>query len=353
MSLDTPVESRRAARRVSTPTVVIVGATGAVGMELLRCLEQRGFPLASLRLLASPRSAGREMCFRDRTIIVEVLDRDSFEDVDIALFSAGSTISKHYAPLAVAAGAVVVDNSSAFRMHPDVPLVVPEVNATVIADHHGIIANPNCVAIISCVALWPLHRSHRIRRVQAATYQAASGAGAAAMEELRASTMAYLAGETYLPRVLKHPYAFNLFSHDAPVDQATGYNGEELKVVNECRRILDAPTLPIGITCVRVPVLRAHSIALSVEFEHPLAAEDVRMLLADAPGVRLVDDTAHNHFPMPVEAQGQGDVLVGRIRQDLGDPSGRSVALFLAGDQLLKGAALNTIQIAEQLIHRG
>ena len=353
MSLDTPLEARRAARSVSTPTMAIVGATGAVGVELLHCLEQRGFPLASLRLLASPRSAGREMPFRGRTIIVEAVDCDSFEGVDIALFSAGSTISKQYAPLAVAAGAVVVDNSSAFRMQPDVPLVVPEVNAAAIANHRGIIANPNCVAIITCVALWPLHCRHRIRRVQAATYQAASGAGAAAMEELRASTMAYLAGETYLPRVLKHPYAFNLFSHDAPVDQATGYNGEELKVVNECRRVLDAPTLPIGITCVRVPVLRAHSVALSVEFEHPLAAEDVRMLLTDAPGVRLVDDTADNHFPMPVEAQGQGDVLVGRIRQDLGDPSGRSVALFLAGDQLLKGAALNAVQIAEHLIHRG
>ena len=353
MSLDTPLEARRAARSVSTPTMAIVGATGAVGVELLHCLEQRGFPLASLRLLASPRSAGREMPFRGRTIIVEAVDCDSFEGVDIALFSAGSTISKQYAPLAVAAGAVVVDNSSAFRMQPDVPLVVPEVNAAAIANHRGIIANPNCVAIITCVALWPLHCRHRIRRVQAATYQAASGAGAAAMEELRASTMAYLAGETYLPRVLKHPYAFNLFSHDAPVDQATGYNGEELKVVNECRRVLDAPTLPIGITCVRVPVLRAHSVALSVEFEHPLAAEDVRMLLTDAPGVRLVDDTADNHFPMPVEAQGQGDVLVGRIRQDLGDPSGRSVALFLAGDQLLKGAALNAVQIAEQLIHPG
>lgn len=353
MILDTPLEARRAARSVSTPTMAIVGATGAVGVELLHCLEQRGFPLASLRLLASPRSAGREMPFRGRTIIVEAVDCDSFEGVDIALFSAGSTISKQYAPLAVAAGAVVVDNSSAFRMQPDVPLVVPEVNAAAIANHRGIIANPNCVAIITCVALWPLHCRHRIRRVQAATYQAASGAGAAAMEELRASTMAYLAGETYLPRVLKHPYAFNLFSHDAPVDQATGYNGEELKVVNECRRVLDAPTLPIGITCVRVPVLRAHSVALSVEFEHPLAAEDVRMLLTDAPGVRLVDDTADNHFPMPVEAQGQGDVLVGRIRQDLGDPSGRSVALFLAGDQLLKGAALNAVQIAEQLIHPG
>ena len=353
MSLDIPLEARRAARSVSTPAMAIVGATGAVGMELLHCLEQRGFPLASLRLLASPRSAGRAMPFRGRTIIVEAVGCDSFEGVDIALFSAGSAISKQYAPLAVAAGAAVVDNSSAFRMHPDVPLVVPEVNAAIIADHRGIIANPNCVAIITCVALWPLHRRHRIRRVQAASYQAASGAGAAAMEELRASTMAYLAGQSYPPRVLKHPYAFNLFSHDAAVDQATGYNGEELKVINECRRVLDTPTLPIGITCVRVPVLRAHSIALSVEFEHPLAAQDVRILLADAPGVRLVDDTVDNHFPMPIEAQGQGDVLVGRIRQDLGDPSGRSVALFLAGDQLLKGAALNAVLIAEHLILRG
>jgi aspartate-semialdehyde dehydrogenase len=199
----------------------------------------------------------------------------------------------------------------------------------------------------------PIHRRLRISRVQAATYQAASGAGAAAMEELRASTAAYLAGETCLPQVLKHPCAFNLFSHDAAVDQATGYNGEELKVVNECRRVLDAPTLPIGITCVRVPVLRAHCIALSVTFEHPVAAHDVRTLLADAPGVRLVDDAAGNHFPMPIEAEGQGDVLVGRIRQDLGDPSGCSVALFVAGDQLLKGAALNAVQIAEQLIRRG
>jgi aspartate-semialdehyde dehydrogenase len=353
MSLDVLLEAPRAARNLSTPTVAIVGATGAVGVELLRCLEQRGFPLASLRLLASPRSAGREMPFRGPRLRVEALGHDSFAGVDMALFSAGSGISKQYAPRAVAAGAVVVDNSSAFRMSLDVPLVVPEVNAAVIVAHHGIIANPNCVAIIMLVALWPLHRRHRIRRLQAATYQAASGAGAAAMEELRASTAARLAGETFAPQVLQHPSAFNLFSHDTAVDPATGYNVEELKVMNECRRILDAPSLPIGITCVRVPVLRAHSVALSVELEHPASVEQVRALLSAAPGVRLVDDVTGNHFPMPIDAEGQDDVLVGRIRQDLGDPSGHSVALFVAGDQLLKGAALNAVQIAEHLIHRG
>ena len=352
MSLDVLPDVRPVRRSGSAPAVAVVGATGAVGAALLHCLEARGFPLASLRLLASPRSAGREMMFRGEPLTVAALGRDCFEGVDLALFSAGSAPAKLHAPLAVAAGAIVVDNSSAFRMQPDVPLVVPEVNAGRIDDHRGIIANPNCVAIIACVALGPLHRRFGLRRVQAATYQAASGAGAAAMEELRASTAAHLAAEAYAPKVLKHPYAFNLFSHDSPMDEATGYNGEELKVINECRRILDAPALPIGVTCVRVPVLRAHSIALTVEFEEPVAAADVRRLLAAAPGIRVVDDVRGNHFPMPSEAQGQGDILVGRIRQDLSDPSGRSVALFLAGDQLLKGAALNALQIAERLFGR-
>ncbi|MDJ0386774.1 aspartate-semialdehyde dehydrogenase [Roseomonas sp. E05] len=335
-----------------TPTVAIVGATGAVGVELLHCLEARDFPLAGLKLLASPRSAGRTLRFRDQELPVEALDEASFEGVDVALFSAGSGVSKRYAAAAVKAGAVVVDNSSAFRMDPDVPLVVPEVNGAAIAQHRGIIANPNCVAIIATVPLWPLHQRHGIRRVTAATYQAASGAGAAAMEELRESTAAALRGEAFTPRVLPHPYAFNLFSHNAEVDPETGYNGEELKVIAETRRIMDAPALPIGITCIRVPVLRAHAIALNVEFEAPVSPEEVRATLADAPGVRLVDDRAANHFPMPSEASGQGDVLVGRIRADLGDPSGRTVALFVAGDQLLKGAALNAVQIAERLLRR-
>ncbi|MBX6376216.1 MAG: aspartate-semialdehyde dehydrogenase [Acetobacteraceae bacterium] len=334
------------------PVVAIVGATGAVGVELLRCLEAREFPLRGLRLLASARSVGRTLPFKGEAIAVEELTEASFEGVDLALFSAGSGISKRYAAAAVRAGAVVVDNSSAFRMDPDVPLVVPEVNGAALASHRGIIANPNCVAAIATVALAPLHRAHPIRRLTAATYQAASGAGAAAMEELRESTAAYLRGEAYTPKVLPHPYAFNLFSHNADVDPDNGYNGEELKVVAETRRILGADDLPIGITCIRVPVLRAHAIALNVEFNEVVTPEEARAILAAAPGLRLVDDRAANHFPMPSEASGQDDVLVGRIRRDLGDPSGRSLALFVVGDQLLKGAALNAVQIAESLLRR-
>jgi aspartate-semialdehyde dehydrogenase len=336
----------------ANPVVAIVGATGAVGVELLHCLEARGFPLSRLKLLASPRSAGKTLPFRGQGLVIEALDEGSFEGVDIALFSAGSGISKRYAAAAVKAGAVVVDNSSAFRMDPDVPLVVPEVNAAALAGHRGVIANPNCVAAIATVALAPLHRAHPIRRLTAATYQAASGAGAAAMEELRESTAAYLRGESYEQKVLPHPYAFNLFSHNADMDVETGYNGEETKVVAETRRILDAQALPIGITCIRVPVLRAHAMALTVEFDEVVTPEAARALLAQAPGLRLVDDRDKNHFPMPSEASGADDVLVGRIRTDIGDPSGRSLALFVAGDQLLKGAALNAVQIAELLLKR-
>jgi aspartate-semialdehyde dehydrogenase len=332
------------------PMVAIVGATGAVGAELLRCLEARGFPLRGLRLLASPRSAGRTLRFRDRAISVEALTDDSFVGVDLALFSAGSGVSKRYAPIAAQAGAVVIDNSSAFRMAPDVPLVVPEVNAETLAAHRGIIANPNCVAAIAVVALAPLHRAHRITRVSAATYQAASGAGAAAMEELRASTAAWLRNEAYTPTVLRHPYAFNLFSHDTAVDAETGYNVEETKVIAETRRILGLPDLPIGITCVRVPVLRAHAIALTVTFDGVVSPNEARALLGAGDGLRVVDDRAGNHFPMPSEASGHDEVLVGRIRVDSGDPSGRSLSLFAVGDQLLKGAALNAVQIAELLL---
>ena len=332
------------------PVVAIVGATGAVGIELLRCLEARDFPLRGLKLLASERSAGRVLRFKGQDIRVETLTEAGFAGVDIALFSAGSGVSKCYAAMAVRAGAVVVDNSSAFRMDPEVPLVVPEVNGATLRRHRGIVANPNCVAAIATVALAPLHRRHPLRRITMATYQAASGAGAAAMEELRQSTAAFLAGETYAPKVLRHPYAFNLFSHDAAVDPDTGYNGEELKVVAETRRILDAETLPIGVTCIRVPVLRAHAMALTVEFDEIVSPAEARAILAAAPGLRLVDDRVANHFPMPSEASGQDDVLVGRIRTDSGDPSGRSLALFVAGDQLLKGAALNAVQIAEMLL---
>ena len=331
------------------PTVAIVCATGAVGAELIGCLERRHFPLERLRLFASGRSAGRRLLFRGQGIEVEELNEDSFPGVDIALFSAGSTVSRRFAPIAVRQGAVVVDNSSAFRMEPGVPLVVPEVNADALARHMGIIANPNCVAIVAVMALWPLHCHTPIRRVIAATYQAASGAGAAAMEELRASTAAYLAGTEYERRVLAHPYAFNLFSHDTKVDASSGYNEEETKVMRELRKIMSEPDLRIGITCVRVPVLRAHSIALTVEFARPLAPDAAREVLAIAPGVRIVDDVAANHFPMPNEASGRDEILVGRIRPDVSDPSGCSLALFVAGDQLLKGAALNAVQVAEKL----
>ena len=332
------------------PTVAIVGATGAVGAELIGCLERREFPMERLRLLASGRSAGRKLLFRGQGIAVEELNEDSFPGVDIALFSAGSMVSRRFAPMAVRQGAVVVDNSSAFRMEPGVPLVVPEVNPDAVARHIGIIANPNCVAIVAVMALWPLHRYVPIRRVIAATYQAASGAGAAAMQELRESTAAYLAGGEYHRRVLAHPYAFNLFSHDTKVDPVSGYNEEETKVMRELRKIMDEPELRVGITCVRVPVLRAHSMALTVEFERPVTPNEARDALAVTPGVRIVDDVAGNHFPMPNEASGQDDVLVGRIRVDASDPSGRSLALFVAGDQLLKGAALNAVQIAERLV---
>ena len=331
------------------PTVAIVGATGAVGAELIGCLERRAFPLERLRLLASARSAGRKLLFHGQGIAVEELNEDSFPGVDIALFSAGSMVSRRFAPMAVRQGSVVVDNSSAFRMEPGVPLVVPEVNPDAVARHIGIIANPNCVAIVAVMALWPLHRHVSIRRVIAATYQAASGAGAAAMQELRESTAAYLAGSEYQRRVLAHPYAFNLFSHDTKVDPVSGYNEEETKVMRELRKIMDEPELLVGITCVRVPVLRAHSMALTVEFEQPVTPDEARAVLAEAPGVRIVDDVAGNRFPMPNEASGQDEVLVGRIRADASDPSGRSLALFVAGDQLLKGAALNAVQIAELL----
>ncbi|MGB5947886.1 MAG: aspartate-semialdehyde dehydrogenase [Parvibaculum sp.] len=338
------------ASNLSSPLVAVVGATGAVGVEMIRCLEERNFPLSGLRLLASPRSAGRKMKFRGEEVAVEALTEESFKGVGIALFSASGSVSRQFAPVVVREGGVVVDNSSAFRMSDDTPLVVPEINGGEIARHKGIIANPNCAATISITPLWPVHQRNRIKRLIIATYQAASGAGAAAMEELRASTEAYLQGRDYQNTVLPHPYAFNLFSHNTKVDPVTGYNDEETKVINETKKIFGDPDICVSATCVRVPVLRAHSVALTFECERPIAAQEVRELLKTAPGVKLVDDWENNYFPMPKDASGQDDILVGRIRQDLSDPSGRSVTLFSAGDQLLKGAALNAVQIAERLV---
>ncbi|HEY6483465.1 MAG TPA: aspartate-semialdehyde dehydrogenase [Steroidobacteraceae bacterium] len=336
--------------RAAAPVVAIVGATGAVGVELMGCLERRDFPLSDLRLFASARSAGKTLPFRGRQLPVRELTEEALDGTGIALFSAGSATSKRFAPVAVRKGAVVVDNSSAFRMDEDVPLVVPEINAAAVRTHRGIIANPNCAAIISITPLWPIHRHNRIRRLSLATYQAASGAGAAAMEELRESTRAYLQGREYRNVVLPHPYAFNLFSHNTRIDPATGYNEEETKVMQEARKIFGDPDMRVSATCVRVPVLRAHCVALTFECERPIRAADVREAMASAAGVKLVDETERNYFPMPKDASGQDAILVGRIRQDLSDPSGHSVTMFVAGDQLLKGAALNAVQIAEQLL---
>ena len=331
------------------PVVAIVGATGAVGVELIRCLEMRDFPLSELRLLASARSAGREMSYKGATLKVQELTEASFDGVDIAFFSAGATISRKFAPFAAAAGARVVDNSSAFRMDDDIPLVVPEANGALLADNPSIVANPNCIAAILTVALAPLHQRWSITRLSMATYQAASGGGAEMMEELREGTRAYLADEPFEPQILPNPYAFNIFSHNSDIDPETGYNGEELKVIAETRRILGQPKLPISVTCIRVPILRAHGIALTIRFEDHVCVDRIREAFSTATGVRLVDDREANHFPMPSDASGQEDVLVGRIRNDIGDPSGRTTTMFIVGDQLLKGAALNAVQIAEAL----
>lgn len=315
-------------------------------MELLRVLEERQFPVRSLRLLASEHSAGKRLNFCNEAIPVEPLRADSFERIDVAFFSAGGACSKEFAPRAVQSGAVVIDNSSAFRMDPETPLVIPEVNPEAIAQHRGIIANPNCSTIIMLMALEPLRRLTRIRRIIVSTYQAASGAGAQAIQELLDATRAYLQGEPFEPKVLPHPYAFNLFSHNSPIG-ADGYNEEERKMILETRKIWGDSEVAVSPTCVRVPVLRAHSESIVVELETRPAFDAIYASYRAFEGVALVDDREHNHFPMPMEATGRDAVLVGRIRYDAGIPNG--VALFACGDQLRRGAALNAVQIAERL----
>jgi aspartate-semialdehyde dehydrogenase len=321
-----------------------------VGAEFLKLLAERPFPLGELKLLASARSAGSVIPFKDREIAVEELSDRSFAGIDIAFFSAGGGRSRQFAPAAVEAGALVIDNSSAFRMDPDVPLVVPEINPEDIDTHRGIIANPNCSTIILLMALEPLRRLAPIRRVVVSTYQAASGAGAKAMEELEQQAARILRGEDPAPQIFPHPIAFNLFSHNTAIDE-TGYNEEERKMIHESRKILHDPDIQITATCVRVPVLRAHCESINVEFaEARPSLESIRDALSSFPGVRLVDNRDENHFPMPIEASGIDEVLVGRIRNDLS--SSRAVDLFVAGDQILKGAALNGWQIAEEWIRR-
>jgi aspartate-semialdehyde dehydrogenase len=303
----------------------------------------------SLQLLASPRSAGQVLRFRGEAIPVEVLDEKAFAGVDIALFSAGGSTSKLFAPIAVDAGAVVVDNSSAFRMDPEVPLVVPEVNADAVAGHRGIIANPNCSTIIMAVPLWPLHQARTVRRVVVSTYQAASGAGARAMQELESQSRDALAGRPARPEFFPHPCAFNVFSHNTAIGE-DGYNVEETKLIAETRKIFGDDSIGVAPTCLRVPVPRAHLESVSVEFARPIEEDEARRILAEAPGLRLVDDRAANRFPMPIEAQGCDEILVGRIRRDPSVPDGRGLQFICCGDQLLKGAALNAVQIAELLL---
>jgi aspartate-semialdehyde dehydrogenase len=329
--------------------VAILGATGAVGKELLELLESRNFPLADLKLLASSRSAGQKLCFQGENILVEAVSDRTLENVDIVLASAGGSTSKVWAPIAVEKGAVVIDNSSAFRMSPQVPLVVPEVNPEAAAHHQGIIANPNCTTILMALAVWPLHQVQPIKRIVAATYQSASGAGAKAMAEVKMQAQEILEGKEPTTEIFPYPLAFNLFPHNSPLNDL-GYCEEEMKMVNETRKIFGDQNIRISATCVRVPVLRAHSEAINLEFETPFAPEKAREILSQAPGVKLVEDWQANHFPMPIAASGQDDILVGRIRQDISHPCG--LELWLCGDQIRKGAALNAIQIAELLVEK-
>ena len=328
--------------------VAVAGATGAVGVEMIKTLEKRNFPVKNLKLLASSRSAGKTMDFKGEKLVIEELTKDSFKGVDIALFSAGSDISREYRKYVVDSGAVMIDNSSAFRMEDDVPLVVPEVNPEDIAKHKGVIANPNCTTIIMLVAVAPLHRAKKLRRLVAATYQAASGAGAKGMDELLVQTRQSLNGEAIAPKAFAHRLAFSLIPHiDSFYDN--GYTKEELKMLNETRKMLHDDSIRVSCTSVRVPVLRAHSEALNLEFCDEITPEEARAILSSAPGVKLVDDPANKLYPMPIDATEQYDVLVGRIRQDISRDDKRGLDIFVAGDQVLKGAALNAVQIAEKL----
>ena len=331
----------------NNPHVAIVGASGAVGVEMIRTLERRNFPVGSLRLLASKRSAGKSLNFREETLTIEELTLSSFEGVDIALFSAGGGISKEWGPEAVKAGAVVVDNSSAFRLDASVPLVVPEINAQDALSHKGIIANPNCTTAITLMALYPLHQAFGVERVFASTYQAVSGTGAQAIVELENQVRQLSQGEDVSPEVYPHQIAFNVLPH---VDSflAEGYTREEMKLENEGRKIMHHPSFRASVTCVRVPVYRAHSIAISAEFQQPVDLQRAQDILCRAPGLDVVDDPQQNQYPLPLRASGKDHCQVGRLRMDCALDNG--LCFWVAGDQLLKGAALNAVQIAELLV---
>ena len=327
--------------------MAVVGATGAVGIEMIRTLERRNFPVGKLTLLASARSVGKKLTFRGTEVAVTELTHDSFLGVDIALFSAGGSISREFAPSAVKAGTVVVDNSSHYRMDPSVPLVIPEINPEDVRTHRGIIANPNCTTAITLMALHPLHVAFGVKRLFASSYQAVSGTGAKALEELEKQVGQIVRGEPVTREVYPHQIAFNVLPH---VDSflPTGYTKEEMKMENEGRKILHHPSLRASVTCVRVPVYRSHSVAVSAEFERPVSVEAARAVLSKAPGLEVVDDPANKRYPMPLDTSGQDNCTVGRLRIDCALDNG--LAFWVSGDQLLKGAALNAVQIAEELL---
>lgn len=331
----------------TNPHVAIVGATGAVGIEMIKVLERRNFPVGELTLLASARSAGRTLTYAGREITVKELTEDSFAGIDIALFSAGGGITRKFAPAAVQADCVVVDNSSAYRQDPDVPLVVPEINAADVAGHKGILANPNCTTAISLMALYPLHREFGVKRIFASTYQAVSGSGAQAIVELDRQVSQIVKGEAVTNEVYPHQIAFNALP-EVDVFLEDGYTKEEMKMENEGRKIMHHPAFKASVTCVRIPVYRAHSIAVSAEFEKPVGVERAREVLSKAPGLDVLDDPANHNYPLPLIQAEKDNCAVGRIRKDCAMENGLS--FWVAGDQLLKGAALNAVQIAEELL---
>lgn len=334
----------------NSPHLAIAGVTGAVGQEFLQLIKERGFPFNRLKLLASSRSAGKKIDFMGKTYTVEELTENSFDNVDIALFSAGGSISKKFAPIAAAKNCVVVDNSSAFRMDDNTPLVVPEVNPEQIKQHQGIIANPNCSTIIMNVPVWALHKTVPVKRIIVSTYQAASGAGAAAMAELEQQAKDWVNDDPITQDIFSRQYIFNLFSHNSDIDPETGYNTEETKMIKETHKIFSDNSIAITATCIRVPVLRAHCESINLTFAEPITEKQAKDILESAPGITVVDDRTNNIFPEPLTASGKDDIFVGRIRQDQSQPNNRGLELFIAGDQIRKGAALNTIQIAELLL---
>jgi aspartate-semialdehyde dehydrogenase len=329
--------------------VAIAGVTGAVGQEFIKILEQRDFPVKSIKMLASSRSVGKTQKFKGKDYPVEELTENSFKGVEIALFSAGASRSRQFAAAAVKTGAVVVDNSSAFRMDPEIPLVIPEVNPEDIKKHNGIIANPNCSTIIANVPIWPLHKANPIKRMVVSTYQAVSGAGQAGMTELFNQTKEILEGKKPTMNKFKYQIAFNIFSHDSAIG-ANGYNEEEMKMVKETRKIFHCPEIAITCTCIRIGVPRCHCESINLEFKDSITPDEVRQLLEHAPGVSIIDDAKNNRFPMPLDAADNDDVYVGRIRQDESLPDNKGINLWVSGDQIRKGAALNAVQIAEKLL---